>query len=211
MHDKKLNESTESQLLHKQYQIRANYDADSIVIYQAYNTAIAGPAIEQQKFVLPFSLGRMTWIKPSFLWLMHRSNWGQKNGQENILAVRIKRSAWNKALSLGVLTHPEPSIYADAKEWDDRFEKAHVHIQWDTERSLRGAALNYYSIQVGITRHLIQEYVDDWVLEIEDISALVQKIRTLLKSGKQKNIKQLLPRERVYPVDMQIGKHIMIS
>ncbi|MGW1086997.1 DUF4291 family protein [Streptomyces sp. NPDC002596] len=24
----------------------------------------------------------MTWIKPSFLWLMHRSNWAQKSGQE---------------------------------------------------------------------------------------------------------------------------------
>ncbi len=197
--------------MHKKYQIRADYDADSIVIYQAYQTAIAAPAIEQQKFVLPFSLERMTWIKPSFLWLMHRSNWGQKNGQENILAVRIKRSGWNKALALGVLTHPEPSIYVDANEWDTDFEKAHVHIQWDTERSLRGAALNCYSIQVGITRHLIQEYVDDWVLKIENITALVQKIRTLIKTGKQKNIKQLLPRERVYPIDARIGKNIMIS
>ena len=34
----------------------------------------------------------MTWIKPSFLWMMERSNWGRKSGQECVLAVRITRA-----------------------------------------------------------------------------------------------------------------------
>jgi hypothetical protein len=55
-------------------EIRANYDAATIVVYQAYAPAIALPAVEAQRFVSPFSMNRMTWIKPSILWMMERSN-----------------------------------------------------------------------------------------------------------------------------------------
>src|SRR5579862_2673190 len=137
----------------KQYEIRADYDAQSITVYQAYSATIALPALKAQRFVAPFSFNRMTWIKPSFLWLMERSNWGQKSGQEYILAVRIKRSGWQEALSLGVLTHPEKALYKNADQWKTEFEKAVVHVQWDPERSIRGANLPYDSIQVGLSRH----------------------------------------------------------
>lgn len=80
------------------YEIRADYDAETIVMYQAYSPAIAIPALRDKRFVAPFSFNRMTWIKPSFLWLMERSNWGQKSGQEHILAVHIKRSGFDEAL-----------------------------------------------------------------------------------------------------------------
>src|ERR1044071_541075 len=123
----------------EQYEIRADYDANTIVVYQAYRDAIAVPAIQQQRFVPPFSFNRMTWIKPSFLWLMERSNWGQKSGQEYTLAVRITRRGWEEARSLAVLTTPEPSVYPSQAQWKTEFDRAFVHIQWDSERSLRGA------------------------------------------------------------------------
>jgi hypothetical protein len=50
----------------KQYEIRADFDAQSIVIYQAYSAVIAVPAIKEQRFV------SAVFIKPSFLWLMER-------------------------------------------------------------------------------------------------------------------------------------------
>ena len=194
-----------------EYEIRANYNRDTIVIYQAYSPQIAEPAIERQRFVAPYSFQRMTWIKPSFLWLMHRSNWGGKKGQQRTLAVHITRSGWDKALSLGVLTHPEPSIYPRPDEWEACFNEASIHIQWDTERSLRGAALNHFSIQVGVSRDLIREYVEQWVVKIEDITPKVEKIRELLKSGKEQNAKRLLPPERIYPVAPQVGGRIMMA
>lgn len=92
------------------YEIRANYDRETIVMYQAYSSQIADLALKQQRFVAPFSFNRMTWIKPSFLWLMHRCNWGKKSGQNRILAVHISRTGWEKALSLGVLTSLEKNI-----------------------------------------------------------------------------------------------------
>src|SRR5262245_22423382 len=139
----------------KAYEIRANFDRDTIVVYQAYPPAIADAALQAQRFMPPFSLRRMTWIKPSLLWLMHRSNWGRKAGQERVLAVRIKRSGWETALSLAVPTSFVPGVFASPEEWAGQFAAAPVHLQWDPERSLRGAGLPHYSIQVGLSRHIV--------------------------------------------------------
>jgi hypothetical protein len=192
------------------YEIRANYDQDKIVMYQAYSDSIAEPALKKQRFVAPFSFTRMTWIKPSFFWLMHRSNWGQKSNQERILAVHIKRSGWEKALSLGVLTSPENNVHGSGKKWEEAFNKAKVHVQWDTERSQKGAALTHFSIQVGLSRHIITEYVEDWLVKIEDMTPLVHKLNKLRKEN-NKNLAKYLPSERVYPVSEELGAHLMIK
>ena len=49
--------------------IMAQFDADSIYVYQAYRSAIARFAIEHQRFGGEFSFNRMSWIKPNFLWM----------------------------------------------------------------------------------------------------------------------------------------------
>ncbi len=195
----------------KQYEIRADYDAQSIVVYQAYAAAIARPALEAQRFVPPFSFNRMTWIKPSFLWLMERSNWGHKSGQECILAIRIKRSGWDEALSLAVLTHPERAVYENAEAWRAAFDKAAVVVQWDPERSIRGASLPYDSIQVGLSRHIIRRYAEEWILSIQDYTPLVKKISGLLKAGQAEKAKKLLPQERVYPVEEATGRRLLLT
>lgn len=194
----------------KLYEIRAKYDRNTIVMYQAYSNAIADPAIKNQKFVGPFSFSRMTWIKPSFFWLMHRSNWAQKSNQTRILAVHIKRSGWEKALALGVLTSPEQAIHGSGEKWEKNFKNAKVHVQWDTERSQKGASLPYYSIQVGLSRHIIIEYVDDWVVKIEDLTPFVHKLNKLRKEGSRKFSKHL-PVEKVYPVTKELGRHLKIN
>jgi hypothetical protein len=190
------------------YEIRADYDRESIVVYQAYPEAIALPAVQHNRFVPPFSLHRMTWIKPSFLWLMERSNWGQKPGQEHILAVRITRAGWEEALSRAVLTHPERSVYRDHDDWKRQLEEAWVLVQWDPERNIRGAALEHRSIQVGLSRHIIRRYVEEWTLEIRDCTPLVRKLYRLINGGHASKAKELLPKERVYPLDASLAKRL---
>jgi len=189
-------------------QIRADYNSQTITVYQAYSAAIAQPALQSQRFVPPFSLTRMTWIKPSFLWLMERSNWGQKSGQEWILAVRIQRSGWDEALSRGVLTSFETAVHPSAPLWREEFERAFVHIQWDPERSIRGSDLGCNSIQVGLSRHIIEKYVDEWVVEIEDLTPLVRKIHALVKAGQIDKGRKLLPPERIYPVNSEVARRL---
>ena len=192
-------------------EIRAAYDKKTLTVYQAYNKHIAIPAIQHNKFEKPFSFNRMTWIKPSYLWLMERSNWGNKSNQEHILGIKIKREYWEKALSLGVLTHPDKDIYANGREWEEQFKNAQVHIQWDPERTLKGGKLEVRSIQVGISRFLIEEYNSRWIEEIVDLTALTKKINQLRKTGKYKEAKRLLPQERVYPVPSDIGRRIGVK
>ena len=166
------------------YEIRADFDRTTITVYQAYGAAIADAALAAGTFTAPFSFGRMTWVKPSFRWLMHRSNRARRPGQERILAVRVTREGWESALARGVLTTGDPA----------RLAAADVHVQWDPERSARGAALNHYSIQVGIGRALTRTYADEWVTGIEDVTHLARKER--------------LPPERPYPVPRDLAERL---
>ncbi|MBC6468544.1 DUF4291 domain-containing protein [Actinomadura alba] len=190
------------------HEIRADYDRESIVVYQAYRPEIARPALEHGRFVPPFSRARMTWIKPSFLWLMERSNWARKPGQEMILAVRITREGWEEALSQAVLTHADRRVYRGTEEWRAAFARARVRVQWDPERMLRGGSLEARSIQVGLSRHVIDRYADDWITGIEDLTPLVRKIHGLAHEGATAKAKELLPRELVYPLAPELAGRI---
>jgi hypothetical protein len=80
-------------------QIRARFTAETITVYQAYPPEIALPALDAGRFVAPFERDRMTWIKPSFLWMMYRCGWASKPGQEHVLAVEITRAGFEWALA----------------------------------------------------------------------------------------------------------------
>jgi hypothetical protein len=191
-----------------QRQIRADFDAATIVVYQAYAPAVADAALAAGRFVAPFSFNRMTWIKPSLLWLMHRSNWARKPGQERILAVRITRAGWEEALTRAVLTAPEPAVHGSAAAWRAAFDSAAVHVQWDPERSLRGAALNHYSIQVGVGRALIRTYAEQWVTAVTDLTPTVRRVAELVRTGQGAKAQRLLPPERAYPLDPAVAGRI---
>lgn len=166
------------------------------MVYQAYNSKIADPALEANRFVPPFSVQRATWIKPSFLWLMERSGWGKKPNQERILAVRITRQGWEEALASAVLTHPEK----DGSLWEKRMNDAPVIVQWDPERSLRGEKLEHRSIQVGLRRQIVEQYVEEWTVDIKDLTGVAKKIADLRKRGEYDKARRLLPPEKVYPL-----------
>lgn len=192
------------------YTVRANYNRDTITMYQAYGEPIAKPALEAQTFVSPFSMKRMTWIKPSWNWLMHRSAWGTKKNQEHILAIEISMEGWIKALDAAVLTEFVPQVHASREQWREAFEQAKVHVQWDTERSMRGAALDHYSIQVGLSRHMIDRYVEDWIVGIQDMTPTVRKIRRLMREGKGDQARRHTPAEREWVAPVDLG-HLRIT
>lgn len=59
--------------------VRAAFDDRAVIVYQAYSPVIAEEAIRLQTFGPAFSLGRMTWIKPSFGWMLYRSGQPQRH------------------------------------------------------------------------------------------------------------------------------------
>ena len=65
----------------------AQTDSESVIVYQAYQPTTGHFAAKYGYFGNGFSMSRMTWIKPNFLWMMYRSGWGTKEGQEVTLAI----------------------------------------------------------------------------------------------------------------------------
>jgi hypothetical protein len=194
-----------------EHEIRADYDARTIVVYQAYRKELALPAAREGRFVPPFSRERMTWIKPSFLWMMERSNWAQKPGQEHVLAIRITRAGWEEALRNAVLTTYHPGIDPNYDAWQRRLDQAPVRVQWDPERTIRGERLPYRSIQVGLSRAIVDRYVDEWTVAIRDITPDVRRIHGLVQAGDINRARDHLPRERPYPVDAELARRLAMA
>jgi hypothetical protein len=179
-------------------QIRATYDERTIRIYQAYSDEIADAALARGTFVSsPFSMGRMTWIKPSFLWMMYRAGWGYKDvGQRRILAIDISREGFEWALEHGCRSHPDPAMSKD--DWAKLKAASPVRIQWDPERDLHLQPLPYRAIQIGIGGEAVPFYVEQWVQRITDITDLAHTIHRLVERGQLDQARAKLPVEQVY-------------
>ncbi|MBO9200197.1 MULTISPECIES: DUF4291 domain-containing protein [Niastella] len=189
--------------------IRALYDDNTITVYQAYNNIIAAPAVKQKTFVSPpFKIERMTWIKPSFLWMMYRSGWATKENQECILAIKLKREGFEWALNNAVLAHHDHTLHGDFKTWQKALKITPVRIQWDPEKDLFLQPLPYRSIQIGLSGIAVEKYINDWITDIEDITPSCQHIHQLLLSKNIDEANALLPAEKFYPIPDQIAKNI---
>ncbi len=192
-------------------QIRAQFTDQTITVYQAYSPTIAEPAVAARKFVPPFKLGRMTWIKPSFLWMMYRSGWAEKPGQEHILAIRITREGFLWALEHSCLSHFVRDIHGTSEQWAADVKSAPVRIQWDPERSVRLARLDHRSIQIGLSGTAVERYVEEWTAGIEDVTELAREIHSLVRAGRDAAAIRLLPDELPFPLPAEITKRVDCS
>jgi len=179
-------------------QIRALLDDDTITVYQAYAPHIADAAMAAGRFADGFKRERMTWIKPSFLWMMYRCGWATKPDQERVLAIRIRRSGFEWALANSALSHYVPEVHADQAEWK-RSLRAPVRIQWDPERDLHLRPLPHRAIQMGLSGEAVDRYVGEWIVSVEDVTALAQEIHGLVRTGDLESARKRLPVELPYP------------
>jgi hypothetical protein len=185
-------------------QVRASFTGRAITVYQAYSPQIADAAVAAGTFVAPFKRGRMTWIKPSFLWMMYRSGWATKPGQERILAVQITRDGFEWALAHATLSSYEPGTYASQQQWAEHKRTSPVRVQWDPDRSVTLAPLSHRAIQIGLSGDAVDRYLDQWITSITDITPLAGRIRRHVSSGNLDAAEAELPAERVYPLPAPI-------
>ncbi|MEU7859202.1 DUF4291 domain-containing protein [Nonomuraea sp. NPDC049141] len=185
-------------------QIRAAYTEESITVYQAYDPAIAAPAVAAQRFVAPFKRDRMTWIKPSFLWMMYRCGYATKPGQTRVLAIDLTRDGFAWALAHACLSHPDRD--GDQESWKERLRRSPVRVQWDPERGPRHNALPHRSIQIGLSGRAVDHYLDDWTVAITDITDRVRDLHTALRD--RRDVTGLLPLERPYPLPEDLAQTI---
>lgn len=178
--------------------ILAQYDEESIIVYQAYRPAIGRFAAKHGYFGGEFSLSRMSWIKPGFLWMMYRSGWASKPGQEVILAVRLKRSAFDDILSQAVHSTYTQEVYGTAEAWKQAVESSCVRLQWDPDHDPSGAKVERRALQLGLRGAVLAHYARDWIVGIEDISQFVQQQYQYMQTQDYQQL--ILPYENVYPV-----------
>lgn len=190
--------------------IVSQYDETSVVVYQAYHPALAHFALEHDYFGGEFSLDRMSWIKPNFLWMMYRSGWGTKAGQEVILAIRIKRSAFETILATAVHSSFVPEVYSSQAEWKQVVAQSSVRLQWNPDHHPSGAKLERRAIQLGLQGGTLAQYARNWIVSIEDMSQFVREQYPLVQAGNWAQL--IVPSESVYPVaDPDIAKRLQLS
>jgi hypothetical protein len=189
--------------------ILAHYDADSIVVYQAYRPSIGEYAIRHQAFGDGFSYARMSWIKPNFLWMMYRSGWGTKEGQEITLGLRLRRPFFDSILAQAVASRNQ-SEHASKEEWKASLATSNVRLQWDPDHDPHGHALARRAIQLGLRGPLLEDFGKRELLEVIDLTEFVSEQRALLS---RVGIGELrTPVERVYvPDDVAIARRVKLD
>ena len=180
-------------------EIRAVYTDETIRVYQAYNRTIAEEAVKNGTFGAHFSMSRMTWIKPSFLWMMYRCGWARKENQEHVLAIDIKRTGFDKAVESAVISTFSEELGITKDEWQKRVKESDVRVQWDPEKDIDGNNLPYRSLQLGLRGKAVEEYVHDWIVKVTDITDYVNDLNALRINNE--DISDRLPKEIVYRIN----------
>lgn len=152
-------------------QIIGRTDGSNIIVYQAFNSDIANYAIKNQKFGgSHYSLGRMSWIKPGFLWMMYRAGWASKENQQKILAISISLENFKKILSEATLSSYDEKIFDTRENWKEELSKTEVRLQWDPDHDPFGNKQERKAIQLGLKGNILRRFATEWIIKIEDIT-----------------------------------------
>ncbi len=155
----------------------AQYDAESIYVYQAYKPSIADYAVAHQAFGGDFSFSRMSWIKPNFLWMMFRAGWATKGGQERILAILLPRAFFDELLRTAVASSFAASGYTTEDEWRTQVAQSDVRLQWDPDHDPMGRPIERRAIQLGLRGRTLERFGREVLLSVEDITPFVAEQR----------------------------------
>ncbi len=192
-----------------QRQIWAAFDPDGIFVYQAFKPSIADEALRLGTFGKGFSLDRMTWIKPSFGWMLYRSQYASLHRQERILRIKLSHRGFLIILAQAVPTAYEPSLFATEEVWRSALKHSEVRYQWDPDRDLYLHRLERRALQLGLQGNMVTAYVEQWILGIEDVTSLA---RILKSTVTQKDaVLPAVPTEQIYEVDSELQLRLMLT
>jgi hypothetical protein len=85
--------------------------------------------------------------------------------QSRILAIKVSHEGFKTLLSLSKLDGGRANPLGL------------VRVQWDPERSPRIGKLDYRSIQTGIPNSLIEKWIDEWIIGIEDVTEKARELK----------------------------------
>ena len=189
-------------------QIIGNKEEDNIIVYQAYNAEIVSYAIKHQKFGgNAYSFNRMSWIKPSFLWMMYRAGWGSKENQQNILAKTLPITHFKKTiLKQATITSYDKTLFSSEEQWKSGLN-TEVRLQWDPDHDPHGNKQERKAIQIGMKGNVLKQFCTKWIIKIEDITKFVKQEHEKLLNNDLEDLN--VPYEEVIIIDDEdINKRI---
>jgi hypothetical protein len=184
--------------------ILAHYDADTIIVYQAYKPSTRDWSVAHGQLGGPeFSFNRMSWIKPNFLWMMYRSGWALKEGQETVLALRIRRAFFDAILEEAVPSSFDPALYPDLPSWRAGIATSDVRLQWDPDHDPSGAPVERRAIQLGLRHAVLRAFAMTEILEVIDMTSFVHE-----QAGHVGTPSLRMPTERPYAPNVHAQRQI---
>lgn len=176
--------------------ILAQFDDHTIIVYQAYRPEIGKFAVQRGYFGGEFKYSRMSWIKPNFLWMMYRSQWGLAEGQEVVLGVRLRRAFFDSLLAQAVPSTFDSAAFTSQDQWADAVARSDVRRQWDPDHMPNGEKCERRAIQLGLRGATLEAYGQREVVEIIDMSAFVAEQRQNVADWRDGKL--ITPTEDVY-------------
>ena len=191
--------------------IIAHQSDDLMIVYQAYNNSIANFAVENQYLGgSSYNYGRMSWIKPNFLWMMYRCGWAEKENQERILALWITKGNFEEILDNAVFTHFDADYYKTREIWQGELKTKAVRLQWDPDHNPYGEKIERRAIQLGLKGEILEKFGKEQIKKIEDITNFVKEQREFVHARELEKL--VVPVERIYlPQNLDLKNRIGIS
>ncbi|REC44758.1 DUF4291 domain-containing protein [Chryseobacterium pennipullorum] len=184
------------------YHIMAQYDDEKIIVYQSYKKEIGEFAVKNQFFGGGFSLERMTWIKPNFLWMMYRNGWGRKEDQEYVLAIHLKKEAFRKYLENAIYSSYNKKLEVSKEEWQAQMKESSVRLQWDPDHDPFGNKLERRAIQIGLRNEYTLSFAKNDIILIENISDFVKEQYEFVLNDDLDNL--IIPEEKPLLFDDEV-------
>lgn len=179
------------------YYILGQQRKDEILVYQAFNNQIADYAVTNQKFGgSHYSISRMTWIKPNFLWMMYRCGWAEKVNQERVLGIWITKEGFTEILRKSVHSSYKPEIYESKEKWNTELNSKNVRLQWDPDHDIYGEKQERRAIQLGLKNELVTEFNQNMIKKIVDLTEFVKNQKAKIDKGDIESLK--VPKETIF-------------
>lgn len=187
--------------------VLARFDDDGVDVYQAFEPAIADEALGLQRFGDRFALDRMSWIKPSFGWMLYRSGHATKHRQERVLRVTIRHEPFLDMLAVAVPSSWDRDLYATEAAWTAAL-RGDARYQWDPDRDLTSRPLERRALQLGLAGALLRRYAHEAIVRIADVTPLAHAIRdAVVTSATWPSV----PVERTYPLPPAVARQLGVT
>lgn len=149
-------------------------------------------------------------IKTNFLWMMYRSTWATAPNQERILAIWLRRTAFDKYLADAV--HSSKELQEEDKNSKKSSNEGLIRLQWDPDHHPHGQSVpSRRAIQLGLKK--VESFLDGRdILRIVDVTSFVQsQYQTAVLPPNQLDLLRV-PIEHLYiPEDEQTRQHIRLD